>query len=269
MKHFCSFIIIITLFAQQAFALATHESRFWKETPEQDNNAAVSAEMFALFMAVQDDLPTNEVKVFWKELADFTAALQQKKARYKDEEAFVKYLFYKVHRHYLKRYRYQTNLYQLFDKGYYDCVTGTALYAMLLDAMHIQYQIHETPFHVYMVAYTGKDSVLLESTDPQGFISGNKAIASALKMYSKSAESSQANQEQQTYEYNFNINEHIDLQQLAGLNYFNQAVEHYNHQQLEKANQYLRQAKILYPAKRMDALQSLIYQTARKISYSR
>lgn len=270
MKHFFNYLII-TAFSMNvvmAVALPSNDPSD-HENQSKDTHASVSVEMFSLFMAVQSNLPSNEVKAYWNELNEFTALLEKKKTKYRSEQAFLKYLFYKVHRQYLKKYRHHTTFYHLFEDGYYNCVTGTALYAILLDAFDLNYQIRETPYHVFLVVYSSDhtDSVLLESTDPHGFIDDSKDMANAINLYQET----QAEQEDPTsvYDYNFDIDESINLRKLAGLSYFNQAVDHYNQQQPHKAIQYLKQAIVLYPAKRMEAFQSLIFQTAQKANYSR
>lgn len=263
MKLFSNYLIITTLIicGVSTTALST-------DAPSRPNaknsEATLSSEMFSLFMAVQSDLPSDKVKEYWNELNEFTALLDNKKSKYKNEQAFLRFFFYRVHRQYLRKYTDHTTLYDTFEKGKYNCVTGTALYAILLDAMGINYQIRETPYHVFLIAYSsdGADSVLLESTDPRGFITNTQDIAHAISLYQES----RVEQEDDTpaYEYSFDIDERIDLQELAGLSYFNQAVDHYNQQELQKAIQYLRQATVLYPTKRMEAFHSLIFQTARK-----
>ncbi len=263
MKYFFTYLVGIFFIISHAFAVVQPA-----KAPEQQTfKPTVSVEMFSLFMAVQDTLPSDEVKAFWQEINGFTAALQQKKERYKNEEAFLKHLFYKVHRKYLKKYGGYTTFYDLFNDGSYDCVTGTALYALLLDALQWEYQIRETPYHVFLVVYLHEkqDSVLFEATDPHGFVTNQKSIEKAMALYQQPPSQEV---EEASFDYQFRIDERISLQKLAGLSYFNQAVDHYNHQRLPKAIQYLQQAMVLYPARRMEAFQSLLHQTAQKLSYS-
>ncbi len=298
MKYFFFSIIFSLFIVYTGFTAGSLALRSPADTLQRDTQTGVSTEMFALLMAARENLPAAQVKAYWQELNDFTAQMQKKQAKYKREEAFVKHLFYKVHRKYLKRYRHETNFFELFEKGSYNCVTGTALYALLLDALQIDYTIRETPYHIYMMVYLPQqgvstpdvstpvmpdrdvstlggippsDSVLIETTDPHGFITDRRAMQEAIQRYQTPSSTSQleAQSETPTFDYAFAIDERISLRQLAGLSYFNQAVAHYNKQQLPEAVSYLKQAARLYPAKRMEALQALIYQTAQKMSYSR
>ncbi len=219
--------------------------------------------MFSLFMAVQNKLPADRVKAHWQEFDDFAQELSAKKSRYNNDKAFVKYLFYKVHRKFLKEYRKYTNLFDLFEEGTYNCATGTAFYALLLDGLSIDYTIHETPYHVYLMVYTNHhaDSILIESTDPHGFVDNKTEMAAALEVYQTPTQDVASH----TFD-TITIQQYIDLKQLAGLNYFNQAINLYNHHQLSKAIQYLDQASNLYPAERMEVLRAVIYQAAQQVS---
>lgn len=59
----------------------------------------------------------------------------------------------------------------IFESGIYNCVTASALYAILFDKLGIQYTIKETPTHVYLIVNPGKENIMVETTDPQGRIS--------------------------------------------------------------------------------------------------
>lgn len=233
------------------------------QPPVEEAQHAVSVEMFSLFMAVQNELPAERVKAHWQDFQDFAEKLSVKKSRYKSDKAFVEHMFYKMHRKLLKKYSKYTNLFDLFEEGVYNCATGTAVYALLLDAFAIDYKIHETPYHVFLMVYTNNhtDSVLIESTDPHGFIDSKKEMAAVLDAYRKPVDSAEIN----TFD-TIAIQDHINLRQLAGLNYFNQAINHYNHRQFNKAMQYLDQASNLYPAERMNVFRAIIYQAAQRIS---
>ncbi len=105
------------------------------------------------------------------------------------------------------------------------------------------------------------DSVLIESTDPHGFIDNKMEMTATLEAYQTPA--------QDVVSHTFDtvaIQQYIDLKQLAGLSYFNQAIDLYNHHQLGKAIHYLDQASILYPAERMKVLRTIIYQAAQQVS---
>ena len=157
----------------------------------------------------------------------------------------------------MKRYQDHTTLYELLERGRYDCVTGTALYALLLEALQINYQVQELPYHVYLNIYlTNGDTVLIESTDPQrGFVTRSSERQERLTQY---AASLTADPNTDAYQYDFTIQESIGLTELAGLSYFNEAVAYYNQQQFQQAITLLQQATQLYSSQRMEAFRSLV-----------
>ena len=216
-----------------------------------------SLRLLQLFIAVEGDVSAEKTTEYLSELDDFVAHLRRKQAKYASEKKFLSYLFYKVHRKYLKRYQDHTTLYELLERGRYDCVTGTALYALLLEALQINYQVQELPYHVYLNIYlTNGDTVLIESTDPQrGFVTRSSERQERLTQY---AASLTADPNTDAYQYDFTIQESIGLTELAGLSYFNEAVAYYNQQQFQQAITLLQQATQLYSSQRMEAFRSLV-----------
>jgi hypothetical protein len=252
-------IFLCVLYFTVLSGLAKHQQLL----PEAVRYQEQTDDHFNLLINVHADVNATEKEALSQKLENFIRKLRRKQHRYKSEERLVRYIFYKVHNRYLKHYRQHTDLYELLDKGYYDCITGTAFYAMIFDALDIDYRIHELPYHVYMTVDVKDKSqdVLLESTDGMaGFVSDPQEIASRKAVYAQEAEQEDAD----FYQYGFEIKEVISLQQLAALNYYNEAVIYYNQQQLDKASTYLEQAQQLYPAPRMEALQNLIDQVARQ-----
>ena len=222
--------------------------------------SGLSAELLTTFLRVAGPEPALAADESLDELNDLVAHLQSKRAKYRSERRFLSYLFYKVHRHYLKRYRSHTTLYELLSQGNYDCVTGSALYALLFDALGISYQIHEFPYHVYLTVTTADQAtIMIESTDPQyGFVTDAKEQAARYQHYR------QRKEEEAYYHYDFTIQETINLLELAGLSYFNEAVEHYNKQELQPARRLLQQARCLYASPRTEAFSTLINSVSQR-----
>lgn len=253
------FIFLGVLYFTALSGLAKHQQLLSEAVRYQEQ----TDDHFNLLINVHADVKATEKEALSQELENFIRKLRRKQDRYQSEERLVRYIFYKVHNRYLKHYRQHTDLYELLNKGYYDCITGTAFYAMIFDALDIDYRIHELPYHVYMTVDVEDkpQDVLLESTDGMaGFVNDPQEIASRKAVYVQEAEQEDAD----FYQYGFEIKEVISLQQLAALNYYNEAVIYYNQQQLDKASTYLEQAQQLYPAPRMEALQNLIDQVARQ-----
>ena len=63
---------------------------------------------------------------------------------------FLRTIFYKTHNKLLLNYDKLASLDQTIEKGTYGCLTGTMLYALILDHFKIAYEIIELPNHVFL-----------------------------------------------------------------------------------------------------------------------
>ena len=232
--------------------------------------SAPATEVLPLFLSISPQAHQAEEDNIRKELDGFITGLKKKQSAYKSDERFLNYMFYKVHRKFLKHYTRYPDFLSLFTKGQYDCVTGTALYAYLLDSLGYTYTIQEKEYHIYLLvtAHSGQPNTgtfLIESTDPlYGFVSEPSAIKERIEWYE-----SEENSVNDGFQYNFEINNTINLVELAGLAYYNSAVAHYNRQQFAKAIVQLKKAKFLYESQRMDAFMGLIDNTVATMPQSK
>lgn len=221
----------------------------------------LSKQAFTQLMQVDLQATQADIDRQYAELNKFLAHLQGKQEKYRSEKRFLAYFFYQVHRKFLKQYRPHTTFYELLEQGSYDCVTGTAFYALLLDALDISYQVNEFPYHVYLrVITTEADTFLIESTDPQGgWVTNQAEQMRRFAFYSQVTE--QENQEH--FQYDFTIAETINLSQLVGLSYFNEAVANYNQRNIQRAVRLLGQAERLYASPRIESFKTLISAVAQ------
>lgn len=190
-------------------------------------------------------------------IQDEIAHLQRKKNRFKDEVRFIEFAFYRIHRRFLKNYQLFSTLPQLLNDGKYDCVSGTALYALIFKFLGIKYEIRETAYHVYLLAYTSNHQlIVIESTDPfYGCIvklDRIKQYAAQMRMKQLAATNSQY------YQYQHFIDNAVSLRQLVGLQFFNMAIQFYNQTHIEKAKKYLALAFYYYESERMYEFKNLM-----------
>lgn len=220
----------------------------------------LSKSTFTTLMQVDLQATQADINRQYAELNEFLAHLQRKQRKYRSEKRFLSYFFYQVHRKFLKQYRPHTTLYELLERGSYDCVTGSALYALLLEALGVSYQVNEFPYHVYLTVATAEaDTFLIESTDPQGgWVTNQTEQKRRFDFYSQVDEEDQA-----YFQYDFTIRGTIDLTQLAGLSYFNEAVAHYNQRSIQQAVLLLHRAERLYASPRMEAFKTLVSSVAQ------
>jgi hypothetical protein len=181
--------------------------------------------------------------------------LKRKSRKYGSETRFLKSLFYYVHRKHLKRYSQQSSPDALTKSGTYDCVTGTAVYALLLGELKIPYEIWEMNYHVYLTMNVEDTEIVFESTNPvDGFINLNHMIAQHHNHYEEEAKRFHQDQKINTPI----IHRAISLRELSGLQLFNQAIQHLQQEERDKAIKYVQQALDYYPSDRIVMLAKLI-----------
>jgi len=214
-------------------------------------DSGISSELFWQLMATEPGISDQEVQEKYQELEQTFFKLKRKLKKSRSMEQFLKYFFYYIHRTYLKEYQSYATLENLMTDHKYDCVSGTALYALLLDALQINFTIQEMTYHMYLEIPVGNGRVLIESTDPlSGLTLGAEAVAAREAQY--------RTEEIDPEVYTQPIQAQVGLSELVGLSHFNAAVHHYNQQQLVAARQHLQQAIQWYPAERMYTFQAIV-----------
>jgi hypothetical protein len=194
-------------------------------------------------------------------IGHFINHLERKKYRYKSEIDFWRYTYYKVHRKFLKHYQSHSTLTDLLENGYYDCLSGTALYAFIFEQLGADYQIIETPYHVFLELHTGGEIILIESTSPlDGFVTDQMEINKLKEAYLNNFDTGEWTNKSY-YKYQQSFNNRISLKQLAGLQLFNRAVEAYNNRDLQTALKLQEDALRLYASSRVKEMMAVMLNT--------
>lgn len=185
------------------------------------------------------------------DLSAFMNKLEEKKRKYSNDVKFLAHVFYKVHREYLKDYKRSGTFNGIFNEGAYNCVTGTALYAFLLNQLGYLPEIYETRYHMFLVVTLSDSSRLLfETTDPvQGFVANREKVDERIEDYLVGEK--QTLTQQQTLSAPFNgdtVFKNISMKELAGLHYYNVGVELINEGNYFDAFRALKKASMLYPS---------------------
>lgn len=198
-----------------------------------------------------------------------------KKQDVKDAERFLKFAFYKTHRKFLKHYNQYSSLQTLFAKGDYDCLSGTALYVLLLEELGYVYEIKETDYHIYiLVTANVKDSdtgsnypFLFESTDPlTGFVSDEKEILKRQDYYLNPTpieeEMKGISNKDREYQFSRAVNNSVNKIELAGLQYYNIGIAQYNRYEFKQAIKSLQKALFFYDSPRIKEFLNLTVSVA-------
>lgn len=225
--------------------------------------AGVSANDNRTAQVLQAYLETDSsVKPRTEVFTSFLYQLEKKESSFKREKDFIRHLFLKTHQKFLKNYSTYASFGELLEKGKYNCLTGTALYALILDHFGIEYSVIETNYHIFILAKADGETILLETTDPlNGFVYKQNEIDERLTMYRSNTLQETGKARGVRYEFSFNLWEAVSLTELKGLLYFNHAVQAYNQQQFDASVSFLVMAGKFRPSERIQELASVIMLT--------
>ncbi len=177
------------------------------------------------------------------------------KHHYRNDVDKLHSLFRKTHSRFLHNYVQYTGIEGL-AKGQYDCLTATSLFADILTRAGYKYNIIETNYHIFIVVNSTDGDVILETTDRfGGFISDKTKMNKAVAEYqaNKLQDATTAHQK-----YSFSLYQSINADQLAGLLYFNQAVNAFNDEKWEECSEKLSAAKLTTNSPRIGELAALL-----------
>jgi len=201
----------------------------------------------AFWLSFNPDMDSTQKMEIQQQVTDFCDLLVLKRTKFKTEENFLWYAFNRVHHDFLQCYEVNTPFYKIFKSKSYNCVTGSAFFALVFKQLGYIISIRETASHAYLVIQLEKGRIMIESTDPQnGFITNQKIIWKKEKALAENA--------------NRALIHEISLMNLCGLQFYNQAVKLFYSKHYSEANMLLEKGMAFYPAS------SKIWYLHRKIS---
>jgi hypothetical protein len=182
---------------------------------------------FGLFYSIEESKKSEEEVIEYFETLINPIVL--KASKIKSPKKKVKYVFNKVHEKLFLFYKIDALFPDIFKSASYNCLTATALYAIVFDKLDIPYSIIELPSHVYLVAYPDTEEIAVETTDPeQGYINITNNFKKQYVDYIKSSKLLKKEDLNLDYpsifEKYFFANGKIDLKQLLGLHYYNHTI---------------------------------------------
>ena len=180
----------------------------------------------------------------------------------------IQTIYKTTHNKFFEQYKAEAYFKDIFSSGTYNCVTATALYALLFEEFNVNYSIKETSTHVYIIADTMGLQTLVESTLPGvgvikyndkfkkdfvDYLVSNKIIPeSDLERYSISY----------LFRKNFTSDKSISLNQLAALQYYNKGVFLMLDDKHMEAAPYFQKAASVYPSNQINFSYSITLQNA-------
>lgn len=238
--------LIVAIFLLPIFAVAQKVESFNAE------NTGISA-YFQAYASAEGKNPASPDQVL-----SFLHRLSDKKLKFKNDQDFLAYIFRKTHQRYLKEYKDYATFNELLRNGNYNCLTATALYALILEHQGFKYKIIETNYHMFLLVETVSGTVLIESTDPlQGFVTKEREIERKISEYRQNSPV-EVNNKKSYYAYQVSVYNPVSLQGVQGLLYYNLAVDFYNKQDLISSVNHLEKAFLLYESQRLEEFSKVI-----------
>ena len=178
----------------------------------------------------------------------------------KNSVKFCRTLFQRTRQEFLRSYTQYASFGETLSRGKYNCLTGTALYAMLLERFNIRYTIIETNYHIFLLADTDEGQALFEATDPlHGFVTNQDEIERRIQQYKQNIiQPVGAGGNKKYYEYNVSLYQQVSLDQLSGLLHYNLSIEAYNGQDFQGAIDHLEKALSLYSSPRITEFSAML-----------
>ena len=221
-------------------------SEFEKHVLDSFVTEQMSADNLAIQAAVDHDVNAGVYNQIQQTYHELLGTLKARQARNQSDRQFLTWMFYKVHRKYLKAYKQYSTVADMFEDGKYDCLTATSLYSLLLHDLGYEPQVIETDYHIYVMVTVDGQHVLIESTDPiNGIVFEEAEIA--LRVANYEVETPSENE----YGFNQHIHASVALKKLAGLHYYNAAVTAYNKQALVQTLDLLEKSVLFYHSTRI------------------
>lgn len=231
-----------------------------------------SIKAISLYLEGNQNIVDSKVIAFEKELEGFIEQIARKKRKYKRESKFLEYVFYKTHHKFLKNYMLYSSFGDLIENSNYDCVAGTALYALILERLDIDYTIKEFDYHVLLIAKTDSGEVLFESTDPiNGFVKSKSEINKRIQFYTtpelENGAIKSIGAKEKLDQQSYSVNNDINIQQLAGLQFYNMAVKSYNQTDYIQAIQSLEKGIRHYNSNRFQVFLGILLDKTNEVSH--
>jgi hypothetical protein len=180
----------------------------------------------------------------------------------------IKITYSTVHDYFLKKYNNIEYFPSIFQNGFYNCVSASALYAIVFGQVQIPYKVMASFNHVYLIASPGDKSIVIETTNPSfesaifngdfkeqyvNSLRGSKLISEA-EYKNKSTD--------EIFAEKFREVKEAEFSNLLGFQYYNKALTKLENNQTDKAYELCQKAYFFFPDPQVKTMLniSLLYQ---------
>lgn len=194
----------------------------------------------------EEQYMVQELKSYCAELKKFDRFPPKKR---------VKKIFETTKKRYLRNYALYSFFPDFASNGTYNCVTGSALFAIIFDELNIPYDVVEVPRHVYLVAYPDDLQIGVESTNINGIYywteySKLHAVSYLVTIGKVTNEEIKVKGVDATIEEFFYAYNELNFEDLAGLQFFNKALYYNDVKENKKALEFAQKAQAVYSSDR-------------------
>lgn len=250
-------ILIITIFC----TVAVTKAQQCKKVMVNDSDGFHALQQFLIPEKLHTQSnSTTDILASYNKIVDKLKKVRSKK---KSDRAFLRSVFYKVHKNSLISYEKQATIDETLLNGNFGCLSGTALYALILSEFGFDYDIIELPNHVFINVRLKDKLFVIESTLPNsGLIKINAEIKAALEHGAYDPRNTNTLSPVAAMKADAmnlaNGLKKITLRELAGLQYFNESIRYYFQKDYATAMDMINEAYKLYPSKRNEKLMQLV-----------
>lgn len=176
------------------------------------------------------------------------------------ETKLMKELHKRVHARFLDHYQIIAPFHEIFETGQYNCVSSTALFALILEELNIPYNIQEQPTHVYIMAYPDTKAISVEMTALKDayYLPARRDVSQAVSILLELKLTTEREVTQRgalsVYNEFFNTNGVVNLRQLTGIQYFNESIRYVNADNYSEAFKAICKAEFNYSERKTELL---------------
>ena len=233
------------------------------------------SDVFELLFTSFDNMQVGEKTKALQKIDNSVAELKKSTAGKSDAKK-IKIAYDYIHKEFLKVYKLKNSFIDIFQTGEYNCVSASALYALIFSKLEIPYQIKELPTHVYLIAYPNSSKIVIETTSPtkgyyqfsNSFITKYVTFLYDSKIITKEElESSNTND---LFNKHYFSSDNVSIHELAGLQYSNFAIYFMDDDitDLVKAKENAQKACFLFSSeKHRYLLKSVLMNSIEKTGY--
>jgi len=201
--------------------------------------------------------------IFSEKFDQIITKLERVRSHKTSDALFLRTIFYRVHKNSLVDYDKMATMDETLKTGQFGCLTGTALYALILEHFGFNYDIIELTNHVYIQVVVNDRLMVMESTLPdEGLMKLNQELTAKTELDALDPRNigtlitvGDGSAEEWNLVNGYNK---ITLTELSGLQYFNESVRLYTDKEYVKAMEMINEAYARYPSNRNEKLMQLV-----------